>query len=135
MSHPSSRLQRDAGEPRAEIVVHRDPLDRTTVLQVNGEMNLPTVNFFEAAIGDAVARPAERLLVDLSDCESLDGDALMSIVSARRAMDTDRISGPPLVLVAGPGRVRARLAESGLAEMVPTFADRHAALDVLLGPP
>jgi anti-anti-sigma regulatory factor len=128
----SREIHGEAGPARPEIVVHRDPLDRTTVVQASGDLKLTATKFLESAIADVVRRPNERLLIDLSECRSLDGDALITLLCARRALDSDRDEGPPISVVASSAAAEA-LEEAGIAQVVPTVSDRHAALDILLG--
>jgi anti-anti-sigma factor len=115
-----------------ETVVHRDPLDRTTVIQVSGELDAAGAGRMEAALYEAVVRPAERVLVDLSDCTHLDPTAIDSLRRARRALDRDSAGGPPMVVVANtPGMLRA-LGLAGIESLLPVVRDRHEGLDLLL---
>jgi anti-sigma B factor antagonist len=115
----------------SETVVHRDPLDRTTVVQVSGELDLANAGRLEAALCEAVARPNERLMIDLSDCVFVDTSAIGSLLRARRALDRDADAGPPMVLVANRPHVLRALGLTGLDQIVPTMRDRHRALDLL----
>jgi len=115
-----------------ETVVHRDPLDRTTVVQVSGELDLPNSGRFEAALCEAVARPGERLMIDLSDCSFMDSIAVGSLIRARRALDRDGDGGPPMVVVANCPSILRLLGLSGIDRIVPTMGNRHRALDLLL---
>jgi anti-anti-sigma factor len=129
------RIDYDSHHPGripSETVVHRDPLDRTTVVQVSGELDLAAIGRVEAALCEAVQRPGERLLVDLCDCRFIDAPAIDSVRRARRALDRDADTGPPMVLVADrPGLLRL-LGEAGLDRLIPIVGDRHRALDLLL---
>lgn len=116
----------------SETVVHRDALDRTTVVQVCGELDLAAAGRLEAALCEAVARPNERLLIDLSDCVFVDTSAIGSLLRARRALDRDADAGPPMALVANRPHVLRVLGMTGLDSVVPTLRDRHRALDLLL---
>ena len=115
-----------------ETVVHRDPLDRTTVVQVSGELDLLTAAPFGAALGTAAARPGERLLIDLTDCGFIDLVAVQSLLRTRRALDRDGDGGPPMVLVTDRPEVLRVLALTGIDRSVPTLRDRHRGLDLLL---
>ena len=116
----------------SETVVHRDPLDRTTVIQVSGELDLANAARLEAALREAVGRPNERLMIDLSDCVFVDTSAIGSLLRARRALDRDADYGPPMVLVANRPHVLRALGLTGIDQIVPTMRDRHRALDLLL---
>jgi anti-sigma B factor antagonist len=116
----------------SETVVHRDPLDRTTVVQVSGELDLANAERLEAALYEAVGRPNERLMIDLSDCVFVDTSAIGSLLRARRALDRDADAGPPMVLVANRPHVLRALGLTGIDQIVPTMRDRHRALDLLL---
>ena len=115
-----------------ETVVHRDPLDRTTVVQVSGELDLLTAAPFDAALGTAAARRGERLLIDLTDCGFIDLVAVQSLLRTRRALDRDGDGGPPMVLVTDRPEVLRVLALTGIDRSVPTLRDRHRGLDLLL---
>jgi anti-anti-sigma factor len=121
-----------SGRTPTETVVHRDPLDRTTVVQVSGELDLAATGRVEAALFEAVQRPGERLLVDLCDCRYIDALAIDSLRRARRALDCDADTGPPMVLVADRPGLRRLLGEAGLDRFIPIVGDRHRALDLLL---
>ena len=116
----------------SQVVVHRDPLDRITVVQVSGELRLPSAARLEAAICEAVCRPDERLLIDLSGCLLIDSIAIGSVLRARRALDRDTASGPAMVLVANRPQILRALGLTGIDRMVPTLGERHRALDLLL---
>jgi anti-anti-sigma factor len=118
--------------PPAETIVHRDPLDRTTVIQVSGELDLPNAGRFEAALCEAIGRAGERLLIDLGDCTFVDSIAIGSLMRARRALDRDGDAGPPMVLVANRPVILQVLGLTGVDRIVPTMRDRHRALDLLL---
>ena len=114
------------------LVVHRNPLDRTTVMQVSGELDAAVVGRLEEALRAAVRRPGERLMVDLCDCVSIDSMAIGSLFRARRAFDCDSATGPPMVLVANRPHIAFMLEMSGLDRLVATLRDRHEALDLPL---
>jgi anti-sigma B factor antagonist len=116
----------------SETVVHRDALDRTTVIQVSGDLDLANAGRLEAALCEAVERPDERLLIDLSDCRFVETAAIGSLLRARRALDRDTRTGPPMVLVATHPQVLRALGLTGVDRLVPTMRDRHLALDLLL---
>lgn len=116
----------------SETVVHRDPLDRTTVVQVSGALDSANARRLEMALYEAVERTDERLMIDLSDCVSVDSTAIGSLLRARRALDRDTGGGPPMVLVASRPQVLGVLKWTALDRIVPTMRDRHRALDLLL---
>src|SRR5512132_1789494 len=116
----------------AETVVHRDPLDRATVIQISGELDVSSVDRLEAALSEAVARRNERVMVDLCDCSAVDSAMISALIRARRGLDRDADGGPPMVLVANRPQVRRVLALTGIDRFVPMLGDRHAALDLLL---
>ncbi len=120
------------GSHPSETVVHRDALDRTTVIQVSGELDIANAGRLEAALCEAVDRPDERLLIDLSDCAYLDSTAIGSLLRARRALDRDTGAGPPMVLVANQPDIMRLLGVTGIDRVVPVMRDRHLALDLLL---
>jgi anti-sigma B factor antagonist len=122
---------RDTSFP-SETVVYRDPLDRTTVVQVSGELDVVNAGRLEAALREAVARPSERLMIDLCDCTFVDNAAIGSVIRARRALDRDADAGPPMVLVANRPRILRVLSAMGIDRIVPTMRDRHIAIDLLL---
>jgi anti-anti-sigma factor len=113
-------------------VVHRDPLDRTTVVQVSGGLDIPNSDRLDAALVEASERPNERLLIDLGDCVFVDPTAIGSLIRARRSLDRDSDGGPPMVLVANTPAVLRALRSSGIDRIVPTMPDRRLALDLLL---
>jgi anti-anti-sigma factor len=121
-----------AGSYASETVVHRDPLDRTTVVQVSGELDSANASRLETALSEAVERSGERLMIDLSDCVSVASTAIGSLLRARRALDRDMGSGPPMVLVASRPEVLRALERTGIDRIVPMMRDRHRALDLLL---
>jgi anti-sigma B factor antagonist len=102
------------------------------VVQVSGELDLASTGRLEAALCEAAARPNERLLIDLSDCLFIDTAAVGSLLRARRALDRDADSGPPMALVANRPQVLQVIGMTGLDSVVPTLRDRHRALDLLL---
>jgi anti-sigma B factor antagonist len=120
------------GSYASETVVHRDPLDRTTVVQVSGELDNTNALRLEAALHEAVERNGERLMIDLNDCVSVSSTAIGSLLRARRALDRDTGSGPPMVLVASRPDVLRALERAGIDRIVPMMRDRHRALDLLL---
>jgi anti-anti-sigma factor len=120
------------GSVGSEMVVHRDPLDRTTVVQVSGVLDRFNASHLEKALYEAVERRGERLLIDLSDCVCVASTAIGALLRARRALDRDTTSGPPMVLVANNPTVLRALEATGIDRMVPTLTDRYRALDLLL---
>jgi anti-sigma B factor antagonist len=133
MRNPGSRDEpADAGSIASETVVHHDPHDRTTVVQVSGILDGANASRFEAALYEAVERTGERLMIDLSDCVFVASAAIGSLLRARRALDRDMGSGPPMVLVATRTEVLRALELTGIDRIVPTMRDRHRALDLLL---
>jgi anti-anti-sigma factor len=113
-------------------VVHRDPLDRTTVVQVGGGLDARNTERLDSALFEALERTNERLLIDLGDCAFVDPTAIGSLIRARRALDRDSDGGPPMVLVANTPAVLRALRSSGIDRIVPTMPDRRLALDLLL---
>jgi anti-sigma B factor antagonist len=132
MWDPGSKDERaGTGSVASETVVHRDPLHRTTVVQVSGVLDSANSQL-EAALYEAVERTGEKLMVDLSDCVFVASTAIGSLLRARRALDRDMGSGPPMVLVATRPAVLRALESTGIDRIVPTMRDRHRALDLLL---
>ena len=121
-----------AGAVASETVVHRDALDRTTVVQVSGVLDSVNASRLEAVLYEVVERRGERLMIDLSDCILVASTAIGSLLRARRALDRDTTSGPPMVLVASHPDVVRALEATGIDRVVPTLRDRHRALDLLL---
>jgi anti-anti-sigma factor len=116
----------------SDTVVHRDPLDRTTVVHVSGGLDARNADRLDAALFEALERPNERLLIDLGDCLLVDPTVIGTLIRARRALDRDSDGGPPMVLVANSPAVLRALRSSGIDRIVPTMPDRHLGLDLLL---
>lgn len=124
-------LPRETSYP-SETIVHRDPLDRTTVVQVSGELDFVNAGRLESALQEAVSQPNERVMIDLCDCTLIESSAIGSLMRARRALDRDADAGPPMVLVANRPHVLRALAAMEIDRIVPTMRNRHLALDLLL---
>lgn len=71
--------------------------DGIHVVSVAGELDIYTVPAFERELVAAVGGGAERVIVDLTECEFLDSTALGVLLSARTAL-ADSHGGLPLVI-------------------------------------
>ncbi|MDQ6916070.1 MAG: STAS domain-containing protein [Actinomycetota bacterium] len=75
----------DALAPQLEVVVEARP-DGTRVIALNGELDVGTVPPFAAALQDALADSAPRLLVDLAEVTFIDSTALMTLLTTLREL-------------------------------------------------
>jgi anti-sigma B factor antagonist len=100
------------GDAAAVTVTCRDDAD-ATVVTVRGEMDIASVDVFDAAI--AARRPLARpLRLDLSGVTFFDSSAVRALLQARRIAIED--TGSPVEVVAASPAVRTVLELAGLAD-------------------
>jgi anti-anti-sigma factor len=87
-------------------------LNGSVVVRLGGELDLYNADEVRAALGEAIARSPERLVVDMSEVEFVDSTALGVLIEARSKLGRDA-----LALAALKADTRRTLQVSGL--------DRH----------
>jgi anti-anti-sigma factor len=98
-----------------------------SVVAPEGELDVATLDDFRTTLSDAVSRPSDVLVLDLSEVSFIDSSSLGAVVEAGERLRRDRRR---LSVVAPPGSAAAVVLElTGLRGRLPTFATRDAALD------
>ena len=98
-----------------------------SVIAPEGELDIATLDDFRVALSDAASRPAEKLVVDLSEVSFIDSSGLGAVIETG---DRLRRDSRRLAVVAPPGTAAAvALGLTGLRGRLPIFETRDAALD------
>ncbi len=115
--------------PGAFAIAQHD-LDRTTtVLTVEGELDLATAPSLKWALGDLVDAGRSRIVLDLSAVPFIDSTALGVLVGVRRAMGADG----RLAIVCTNANVLKIFELTGLDSAFPSFATPELALAHIRG--
>jgi len=100
---------------------------RVSVVAPEGELDVATLDDFRAALSDAASRPADTLVIDLSEVSFIDSSSLGAVIEAGDRLRRDRRR---LAVVAPPGTAAAVTLElTGLRGRLAIFATRDDALD------
>lgn len=102
--------------PAPDLILTTDTRDDAAVIHVVGELDLSTVDAFDAELERSFA--AGRVVVVLSECTFIDSSALQSLVRALRAV---RDKGGEIALVAPSQPARRVLEVAGLDRLMPVF--------------
>jgi anti-anti-sigma factor len=117
MSHPRLRLARLPGE-------------HGPILRCSGELSAATASVLGSQLALALPAGHSVLLLNLSECNSVDVEGLLTILDAFKRL---RQEGHRLVLVAGTRRLSSLLHTTGIARIVPTFPSEKVAAWALRG--
>jgi anti-sigma B factor antagonist len=100
---------------------------RVSLVAPEGEIDIATVGDFRSALSEAASRPAETLVVDLSNVSFIDSSGLGAVIEAGDRLRRDQRR---LAVVAPRGTAAAvALGLTGLRGRLPIFETRDAALD------
>ena len=102
--------------PAPDLILTTEMQESTTVIHVVGELDLSTVDAFDAELERSVA--AGSVVVVLSECTFIDSSALQSLVRARRVVSS---AGGEIVLVAPSQPARRVLEVAALDRLMPVF--------------
>lgn len=105
------------------LVINSSDLDGSTLIQVEGEIDLSTVPQLERELTPHV-EAGRNVVVDLTGVDFMDSTGIGALV---RASNRTREAGAELSLACGPGSVRRVLEVSGLDKMIPVYPDALAA--------
>jgi anti-sigma B factor antagonist len=100
--------------------------ERGTVLTVDGELDLPTLEQFDAAIAAELAADCNRLVIDLSGTTFM-GSTAMGVL-LRRVAELRDDGCAAVVLVTSPGITRRALEVSGVLALFSAYATRAEAV-------
>lgn len=97
-----------------------------SVIAPEGELDIATLDDFRRALSDAAGRPADTLVVDLSEVSFIDSSGLGAMIEAHDRLRRDRRQ---LAVVAPRGTAAAvALGLTGLRGRLPIFETRNDAL-------
>lgn len=106
----------------AEFDVTVEVVSGARVVRVRGELDLATTPAFESAVGAAAA---DRLVVDLGECDFLDSSAIRTLLRAARAQVA--AGGSAAIVAARPATLRV-LEIAGVDQALPVLATLAEAL-------
>ena len=98
-----------------------------SIIAPQGELDIATLDDFRRALSEAASRPADSLVVDLSEVSFIDSSGLGAMIEVHDRLRRHR---RPLAVVAPRGTAAAvALGLTGLRARLPIFETRDAALD------
>jgi anti-sigma B factor antagonist len=101
------------------------------VLRVLGELDLGNYHLLQRPLLALLEDPAQRVVVDLSDCAFIDSTGIQALIRAHQAVAKNGASKAPLVVCAARGQVRRVLQLSGVADAIPLFLTQREALELV----
>ena len=81
---------RDAGNGREAPVERIESLDGAVVVHLCGELDLYNASELREAFAEVLARPPERVIVDLDHVDFIDSTALAVLIEARTRLPNER---------------------------------------------
>jgi anti-sigma B factor antagonist len=125
-SSPSPQ-QPGGSDPTFAVHIVDSPDGAATVV-LSGELDVATVPMLEAALLEQLQqRPA--VVIDLSELSFIDSSGIGALIQAKRTAD-GALRG---VVVVGGSHVDRIFGVAGIAEALPLYSDRRAALDAIGG--
>jgi len=100
--------------------------DGTIVISVAGELTMFSAPTFEATLVAAIRKPAECVVIDLTDCTFIDSTGLNTLVHANRMLDG---GAARLALIATHPHLLRVLELTHVDDVLPIYTDRSAALN------
>lgn len=106
------------------LLINTSDLEGSTLIQIEGEIDLSTVPQFEREL-TANVEAGRNVLVDLTAVDFMDSTGIGVLV---RASNRAREEGAEVSLACGPGSVRRVLEVSGLDKMITVYPDVQTAV-------
>jgi anti-sigma B factor antagonist len=101
----------DGGAPLSFELL-RQEAEQTTLLRVEGELDLSSIESVEAAVDPMIEAHPDRLVIDASGLQFADSSAIAALVKWAKLVRELQIRQPPPLL-------RAVIESMGLAETLP----------------
>jgi anti-sigma B factor antagonist len=122
-NRPDRGGKRVQGESREILTVQVEASDGASIVRVSGELDLSTVPRLEEALGEQVEQRS-AVLIDLTDLKFIDSSGIGALMKAKKIVDGAPIS----VLIDEGSQVERIFAVAGVAQALPVFSSRGAAM-------
>ena len=120
---PSRRGERGTKKESTLLTVHIESMGDVTVVAFAGELDLGTIPRMEQPLSEQLAQ-RDAVMVDLREVIFIDSSGIGALIRAFRSA-----AGTPMSVLVDPGSQVHRIFDvAGVAEALPVFSDREAAM-------
>ncbi len=119
-------------KPTFEVFTEASVDSAEQLIRVRGELEIANAKALRDPFRSAVAAGARVVLLDLSECSSVDSTGLAAILNGAREL---KLAGVALVAVTSNSRIVKLFELTAIGETVPLFPTRDRALAELDGEP